>query len=374
MRCWSRIRMAVFLSQKILRYARTAASIGAGLLLSLGLFAIIVQITDVYDYRIMHIDPVSGLPVYYKNSSFFVLAGCYENTVETNNIGFHGLDVTPQKADDAFRIVIIGSSYIEARQIPVEAMYSTLLQHKLNADPNRKYTYEVIPIGVNGNSAFLNALYYVWYGSILEPDLVINFETQFEISHDYPEPEIDEEGRAILQVPQKTEDPVKARIRDEIRRFKLLVNLYNRYLVFRDAVAEFWAHPLFFTVPLIPAEDAATITDEFNARWKSEEAVIKALSEHIREDGARLVLASWYGPGDTWKISAQELSSRFAGIAQRHAAAHVDLTPTMSDLQSAAGKPATWFPCDGHWTPAGNEYAAEALYRFLAAHPALLRQ
>ena len=352
-------------------YIKSFTSACVGALLSLCLFAGIVQVTDTNDYRLLHIDPISRLPVYTKNSSFFTVGGCYENTVVINTIGFHGLDVPPQKGDDVFRIVIIGSSYVEARQVSVEDMYSTLLQEALNTNPHRTHTYEVIPLGVNANSPFLNALYYVWYGSRLQPDLVINFETQYELSQDYAMPDIDAQGNAVLLVPPALDNHNKTGFRDELRRFKVLVNLYNRYTIVRGEVGTFLAHPFFFSREGVAVSNTTEQPQQYAARWHTEAAVLGALAARVHSDEAQVMFASWYAPGK-WAITAEELSNHFQDIALRNNAAYVDLSPGIAAEESAAGDPATWYPCDGHWTPAGNHYVASALYQYLIVHPSLL--
>ena len=42
-----------------------------------------------------------------------------------NNLGFHGPPVQLEKGKEVFRIVIVGSSYVSAIQVPVRDMHST---------------------------------------------------------------------------------------------------------------------------------------------------------------------------------------------------------------------------------------------------------
>lgn len=356
---------------------KPATAVCLGTTLSLLVFAYIMQFTDTNDYTIKHIDPKSGLRVYTPNSSHVVSAGCFENVEQINNIGFHGPFVPLEKEKDTFRIIIIGNSYIESQQVGVEEMYSTLLQNKLNAIPNRKYTYEVIPMGVNGDKSFLNALYYVSYGSVLKPDLVIDFETQYELAYSSDEP-TDLQGNVILQAPKfAVENPTKVLIMNELRRSKLLVNLYNRYLVFRDNITTFLAHPFFFIPQRATALSEIDPVAQNAAHWRSQDAIIGALAQRVRSDGARLLVALWFIPGaDSWFMlgadaSMKEFPFRFGEMAARHRFSYANLTPAFSAEEEAEGSPASW-SCDIHWTPAGNRYMASALYTYLSTHPELL--
>src|SRR3989344_4249630 len=349
--------------------------IGLGALLAVFLFGMIVQVTDTNDYGYTHTDPATGLKLYNKNGSFFVLGGCFENTVKINNLGFHGQDVPEQKGENVYRIIILGGSFIAAVQVQVEEMFSTVLQQKLNADNGRKYTYEVIPVAINGNKPFYNALYYLLYGSPLKPDLVINFETQWELSHfDGPEADLDAEGKAILEVPKINENPTRALVRDTLRRSKLLVNLYNRYLLFKDNVSGYLARPLFFlpeSAVVLPQSEEQ-MAKEPAVHLQKQEASTLALANKVAEDRAKFLLATAYAPEAAPTVTQGELVARSASLAARAGAPYVDLQPRMTDLETAEGESATLSPCEGHWSVAGNRYAADALYEYLKAHPALI--
>ena len=349
-------------------------SIGIGVILAVCLFGVVIQISDTNDYGITHIDPVSGLPLYAKNSSFFVLGGCFENTVKINNLGFHGSDVSVQKGKDVYRIVVLGGSFIEARQVSVEDMFSTQLQQKLNAQRNKQYTYEVIPVAINGNKPFYDALYYLAYGSSLKPDLVISFETQWELSHfEGSEGELDAAGKTILEVPKMPESPTKDLLRDTLRRSKLVVNLYNRYLLFKDSVSWYLASPLFFLPRAANlAQSEAQMAADPLTHWQKQEASTVALADKVAQDHAKFLFATWYAPEAVSTISPDELVAHSVALAARAGVPYANLQPAVVALESADGKTSTFLPCDGHWNVAGNQHIAEALYEYLSAHPALI--
>jgi hypothetical protein len=337
-------------------------------------FAVVIQITDTADYRIMHIDPASGLPIYTANSSFVTATACFENTVQINNIGFHGPFVPLEKGKDVFRILVIGSSYIEARQVPVVEMYSTLLQNRLNTDPNRTYTYEVIPMGVNTNRLLTSALYYVKYGSALHPDLVIAFESQYELENLFGTPSTDAQGNILLQMPKaRIQNPTEAFLRDQLHQFKLLVNIYNRYLVFRDDVASFFAHPFPFIPQSVTAPSAAELAAQDATRWQEQRAVLRALAVRVHSDQAQLLVASWLMPGASTS-TMEEFPINLAGIAARNDIFYTNLAPAFSAEEAASGTPAIRMSCDMHWTPAGHQYMADAFYQYLSSHPTLLER
>lgn len=347
------------------RWFKNSILAGLGILSALVLFAVIVQFTDTNDYDVTRIDPTSGLPLYIPYETVHELTGCFENSAQINNLGFHGPDIEIPKAPQAFRIVVVGSSYVEARQVPVADMFTTLLQNKLNADPNKRYTFEVIPLGFNGNSTLLNTLYYKYYGSSLKPDLVIDLETAFELIF-RQDAQLDANGHVILAAPvQAPAGPLQVLARHS----KLLINLYHQWLVFKTASGDFVHRPLFF----LPEPSAALINEAYvdNEEWNTKSALVGAMMGLTEEDHAKLLYATFVGREEPTGLGA-ELATHFSQLAQTDGFLYDDLTPDIEAQEDATGVSATYLPCDAHWSPTGHAYVAQALYEYLQAHPNVL--
>lgn len=350
-------------------------TIGAGMVVSALLFVPIVEITDPNDYNLLSTDPATGLARYKPNSSFITAGDCYENTVEVNNLGFHGSPVQLEKGNNVFRIVILGSSLASAIQVPVQDMYSTFLQEKLNANPNRAYTYEVIPIALGMNRTLLDMFYYLNYGSTLTPDLVITIESDYELmaQNAIDTPVLDAQGNILLQTPKSGENSKVAYLRALSRHSKFLVNLYNRLLVFKSSLDSFLSAPFSSNAISVPTTgDVAreeTVRAE-QARWQVKEKILSTFADHVAKDGARFVFASWTGSLAATS-TAQEFSRHMPEIARRNNFSYVDLVPASRATEAVSGRP-SHYPCDYHWNPDGNRYAAEALFSYLSTHPALL--
>jgi hypothetical protein len=348
-------------------WLKRAAAVCGGVGISLLLFGVIVQFTDTNDYNTTHIDPTSGLPLYYVHSSVHEITGCYENTAKINNLGFHGQDVQVAKPQNVFRIVVVGSSFIEARQVPVADMFTTLLEQKLNAMPNTQYTYQVIPLGFNGNSTLLTDLYYTYYGSPLKPDLVIDLETTSELLF-RQDAQLDANGRAILQAPPPAHVGVWQQL---VRHSKLLINLYNRVLVFRNASTDFLHHPLFF-VP----QASSTSPDEQKVeqeRWSTKSSLVRDMVDRTAADHAKLLYVTYVGREDPPGVD-EELNSHFTMLAKTDGFSYDDLVPYIRSQEDATGVSAIFLSCDGHWSPAGHQYVSQELYSYLMEHPALLKK
>jgi len=236
-------------------------AIGAGIFVSALVFVPIMEAADRNDYDLLVTDPATGLYRYKTNSSFKTVGNCYKNTVEINNLGFHGPPVSIEKPKDTFRIVVIGSSYASAIQVPIRDLYSTLLQEKLNVDPRKAYTYEVIPIALGQNRTLLNMFYYLNYGAALKPDVVITIESDYELvtQNAIDIPVFDAQGDIVLETPKSGESAPVAFIRSISRHAKLLVNLYNRFLVLKSSVSSFLSDPFSSTAATAPPADAPAV-------------------------------------------------------------------------------------------------------------------
>ncbi|GEM_PF-2648675 len=355
---------------------KSCLTIIAGICVSALLFVPIMEVADTNEYDVLSTDPVSGLYRYAPDSSFTTASDCYENEVTVNNLGFHGPPVSPEKGKEAFRIVVLGSSYVSAIQVPVAEMYSTLLQNKLNANVRRAYTYEVVPIAIGGQSRMLlDILYYLNYGSALKPDLVIDIESDQELIDErtIDTSVLDAAGGIIRQAPKSGESPTIAWVRAVSRHSKLLVNLYNRFLVLKSNVDAFLSEPFASLTLSSPAPDAAATGGSADAErelWQSKRKMLTFFAAQARRDGAQFVYATWNGPGAATSTAAQfPLYGRT--IAEQEHFSYVDLAPFYRRVEAASGTSGT-YACDPHWNVDGNRFIADALYAYLAARPGLL--
>ena len=318
-------------------------TIVASILVSGFLFVPIMEFADANDYNILSADPATGLYRYIPNSSFRTVGDCYENTVTVNNLGFHGPPVFTEKGNNTFRIILIGSSYVSAIQVPVDQMFATLLEDKLNASPNRSYTYEVIPIAIGGHSKMIDT-------SVL-----------------------DAQGNIVAQTPKSSESKTVALVRTASRNSKFLVNLYNRFLVFKSNLNLFLSAPFASTAPPVPISDSALEEQQTQAEqalWQSKEKMLSIFARLVAKDGAQFLYASWTS---SWVATSTSTQFPKYGqkIAERNNFPYVDLAPAFWSAETASGRPGV-YRCDAHWNDEGNRYIADAFFLYLTAHPALL--
>lgn len=96
----------------------------------------------------------------------------YDVVVVTNSAGFHDVERVAQKNSNCYRIVVLGDSYIEALQLPIEQGFTQQLERLLGRQLKGKQV-EVVNLGVSGSGP---AQYYRILekkGLTYKPDLVV---------------------------------------------------------------------------------------------------------------------------------------------------------------------------------------------------------
>ena len=90
-----------------------------------------------------------------------------------NSHGFRDLERTYDKPAGVFRILVLGDSYVEAFQVPLEDGFPRRLEKLLNAQASGGRRYEVISLGQAGFGTAEEYLRYVNFGTQYSADLVL---------------------------------------------------------------------------------------------------------------------------------------------------------------------------------------------------------
>jgi hypothetical protein len=92
-------------------------------------------------------------------------------TVSFNSAGMRDSEHPVEKAPGVFRVLVLGDSFIEALQVPLEESFTSLLQRELADRPRGRV--EVINASVSGWGTDDELKYLTTYGRRFKPDLVI---------------------------------------------------------------------------------------------------------------------------------------------------------------------------------------------------------
>lgn len=306
-----------------------------------------------------------------------------------NREGLRGPEISQAKAPGTRRVLLLGDSFLEAKQVPESAAVPARLAADLQAAGAPPI--ETLNSGTFDWSQIHEYLYLQSAGPALHPDLVVQF---FYVGNDIsdlwprsrgelrdlerPLALVDDDGR--LQFPDW-----RRRVPDES---EAMLNSLSRHSTLVRAFETGVVDKLRY-----PDRDGQGIegqlleiyrfreTPQETRAWKTVEALLVATRDEAERQGARYALA--IVPGK-WQIHREDWQSllaargepdddrwvlrgpdrRMAQLAEAHQIPVVDLMPSLRDAADA-GSGRLYFPVDIHWTAAGHEIAAREVAQFL---------
>ena len=89
-----------------------------------------------------------------------------------NSHGFRDFERTWEKSPNTYRILVLGDSYVEAFQVPLEVGFPALLEARLNTASHSK-RFEVLALGQSGFGTAAEYMRYLNDGVRYSPDIVI---------------------------------------------------------------------------------------------------------------------------------------------------------------------------------------------------------
>lgn len=355
----------------------------AGVLLTVCMLEVFLRLAGFAASNI-YVRHENGLLTFNPNSKIRIRESCFANTIETNDRGFHSRSHDSQKADDVFRIAVIGDSFVEANQVPIDQTFFALLEDMLNKMPNRKYRYEVEGFGISSHGTYGNLRYFLEYARDFDPDLVINLFVSNDPTDDFQfsdvPAQIDTDGSVILHPAPLSQgdlmDRLAKSLKKIVRKSVLATTLRTSLMRARQAPADGAIEVeegMFKTKPDVIWQDT----------WNREDLLMRTFADEVKKEGAKLVLVSatdGYRVHDDLikKLIAQDAmyqdpksydwdapEKQLATIAGRYRIPYLPLVPVFRDRAITDLNQTIW-PCDGHWNGVGHRWAAEAIAQFLS--------
>lgn len=111
----------------------------------------------------------SGMVIHPPNVRIYLPRFGHE--VSFNSLGMRDVEPRASKEPDALRVLVLGDSFMEALQVPLEASFPRLLERNLRALSGRQI--EVISCGVGGWGTDDELQYLREYGLRLQPDVIL---------------------------------------------------------------------------------------------------------------------------------------------------------------------------------------------------------
>ncbi len=314
-----------------------------------------------------------------------------------NSLGLRDVERTIEKPPGTTRVLVLGDSYVEAMQVPLDSALTRRLERRLDGTGGRRV--EVWNGGVAGYTTTNQLLYFRHEARRFAPDLVVLcFLSGNDVADQVPalatslrnRPFFVREGDSLrLDRSRFRDDPAPVRwARENLRSFSWLKR--------RAALAAERARRREPPAAAAPSPTLPTDLQIYSDRpdsvwadaWDLTERLLVALRDEVRGAGAEFLLVSisngvqesptarrdrprWVGWIDRPEIRMDGPEARLERIAARHGIEYLPLLPAFRAETEATGEP-LHIGWTGHWNARGHALAARVLGDRLAArleHP-----
>ena len=289
--------------------------------------------------------------------------GEFATELRYNSVGMRDREHARAKPPGMHRILVVGDSFAEAKQVTREAGFPARLEDLLSREGSK---VEVINAGHAGFGAADEHLVLRNFGVGRDPDVVIQAFFLNDVRDDYWRVETlewDEAGlpvrmlgfqselvlflrdRAVTLPFVRKDSPVAV---DEVG----VIGPDPFFLIRREGRGENEAH---WQRTLKVIEGSARLSRKIGAEFL---LVIIPIGEQVDPTFRSRVADAWALDPDTLTRDPQERLLRFG---EETGIAVLDLMPVLEQHKDQQ----LYFPYDGHWTPAAHDIAAREIARFL---------
>ncbi|MCC7366998.1 MAG: SGNH/GDSL hydrolase family protein [Chloroflexi bacterium] len=317
--------------------------------------------------------------------------------IDTNPMGFRDPRQSYEKPPGAFRILLLGDSYVEAAQVPVEQGIAQVLERKLTASLGRPI--EVINGGVLGYGTAQESLLLDQEGAKLKPDLIVLFFCHCNdlANNNYrlelidgqlsralkPYYDLSDDDSDLVLIPPPPPD-ARTTLRYRVRDSSLLYNVIETGVVYKLELQN--PREAFNAIdglvePTRGKYDARP-SGEWERSWRITERVLAIVKARADSLGAPLLVAGI----PEWRMLEQAYWQRdsnkrliengrggpdapvrtMTAVTDRLGIGHLDLLPPFQRQVDAGGLFRYYIEGDYHWTADGHVVAADAVAAYLA--------
>jgi hypothetical protein len=310
--------------------------------------------------------------------------------IDINSEGWRDVERPVDKPAGTLRVLVLGDSFAEALQVPLEETFPRLLEGALNKESGSRV--EVLNTGTSGFGTAGELLLLKREGPRYRPDvIVLAFFPGNDVMNNSPELE-------TILVPVYGEDGTLVRVtstKQDLRKSER--SLWNRLLGYSKAVQ--YGRRQLATLPQLAdglgiavrkpemagdgvptAFGVYTVADDrWQRAWEHTATLLEAMKAEAAGLGAKLIVAVVSSREeiypDLWEETRRTYPAMQQGtwdvdgprrraleLCQRLGIPVLELT---SVLRQQANGERLHFPRDGHWTAAGHRLAAQAMANFL---------
>jgi lysophospholipase L1-like esterase len=217
----------------------------------------------------------------------------FANRTSKNSLGFHDTEHSFEKPPGTFRIVVLGDSFVEAMQVPLEKTFHKILEADLKA--RFDFPIEVISLGRSGAGARQSTAFLSSYGIQYLPDLVIMEFLSNDLIDDNP----------LMKKAHNQQIALKKEYVPELR------NIFPRYLLIKWSrfnqilalnlariyqgilTAKYASKDEYGFIDLNLLIFAENYADLWKESWKKTQRFISRAGELCRENGSEMLVVAF---------------------------------------------------------------------------------
>ena len=239
-----------------------------------------------------------------------------EFSVETsrNSLGYHDVEHTFQKPEGTFRVLILGDSFVEAIQVPLEKTFHKILEKELNR--RMDFPVEVISLGRSGAGTQKSNEILLETGLRFNADLVLMQFLSNDLIDNSPlikKEEKEQEERRKRYIPQLREAYFRYLLVKPSRFNQLLAlklaRLYQGFQVSKHADRDKYGFIHLNT--LVFCEEYSHLWER---AWRRTQRLIKQTQDLSEENGTEFLLISF---PEMWRVgSVKEIDRRMKAMSR----------------------------------------------------------
>jgi hypothetical protein len=337
--------------------------------------------------RVVGWKEVPGLSWQWAGHSWY--ASEFSVSIHANSLGFRDKERDPTKVQGVQRVAVLGDSYVEALQVPLEKTATQLLEARLNDSLGKAAgrRFEVLNFGISGYGLGQELLTFQEYARRLQPDYVVVFCAGYytwrtidkKAGGGFPgtkesrlsiRPTFHLEGDRLIPEPAEDYDAFIEKQRFVMRTVFGGSRMARRgrkcfllsYLEESRRTRGHWLGSLLWGRPrptLKIFRDPTPDVLALNLR------ILEELADEANEVGCRMVLVDL----STYFNATSSLPKALKRFCNNRRVGYLPLSEELLAAERRGQR--VQLPVDTHFTDLGNRITADTLYTWLESHGAL---
>lgn len=309
----------------------------------------------------------------------------YSTLIDVNSKGWRDSEHLPEKPKDTYRIIVLGDSFVENFQVPLEQTFFKQLEKNLTGKIKDKHV-EIIAMGIGNTGPAQQYIALKEYGLKYEPDLVIQmFLSANDIKNNsqklnnnplVPYLKINTEVE-VIPLERDSNSP-RIRLKEILKKSRLIELLLSiRQLFLEKLEHKKYEYPLDYHVY------DKNYSKDYEEAWSLTKNIILKTKELSEKKGANYILVTLANNEQTnkevWKkaldaypkmkevdLNLEKPDKILNEFCEKQKINCLQMFPFFKEHIKNNPGVFTHYPLDGHWNKTGTNLAAEFLTKYLS--------